>query len=71
MDWGRADPSTGPRMKVGEEKKRCVCGGGGGARKIMASAALREVGEKGEIELLTWGMRYAEGEKEFTLLPAR
>lgn len=46
-------------------------GGGGGLRKIMASAARREVGEEGEIELLTWGMRYAQREKEFTLLPAR
>lgn len=46
-------------------------GGGGGVRKIMASAAQREVGEEGEIELLTWGMRYAPREKEFTLLPAR
>lgn len=26
-----------------------------GARKIMPSAAQREVGEEGEIELLTWG----------------
>lgn len=46
-------------------------GRGGGVRKIMASAARREVGEEGEIELLTWGMRYAQREKEFTLLPAR
>lgn len=45
--------------------------GEGGVRKIMASAAQREVGEEGEIELLTWGMRYAPREKEFTLLPAR
>lgn len=45
--------------------------GGGGVRKIMASAAQREVGEEGEIELLTWGMRYAQREKEFTLLLAR
>lgn len=37
----------------------------------MASAAWREVGEEGEIELLTWGMRYAQREKEFTLLLAR
>lgn len=42
-----------------------------GARKIMASAAQREVGEEGKIELLTWGMRYAQRGKEFTLLPAR
>lgn len=35
-----------------------------GARIIMASAAQREVGEKGEIELLTWGMRYAQREKK-------
>lgn len=37
-------------MKVGEEK------GEVGAKKIMASAAQGEVGEEGEIELLTWGM---------------
>lgn len=37
-------------MKVGEVNE------GGGARKIMASAARREVGEEGKIELLTWGM---------------
>lgn len=62
MDWGGANPSSEPRMKVGEEEKGEV-----GARKIMASAAWREVGEEGEIELLTWGMWYAQREKEFTL----
>lgn len=36
----------------------------GGPREIMASAARREVGEEGEIELLTWGMRYARKEKK-------
>lgn len=51
MDWGRADPSSGSRMKVG-------------ARKIMASAAQREVGEDSEIELLTWGMWYAQRGKK-------
>lgn len=44
---------------------------GGGQEKIMASAARREVGEEGEIELLTWGMQYAHREKELTLLLAR
>lgn len=57
-------------MRGREGKRVCVCGGGG-VRKIMASAARREVGEEGEIELLTWGMRYAQREKEFTLLLAR
>lgn len=27
MDWGRADPSSGPRMKVGEENERWGSGG--------------------------------------------
>lgn len=35
---------------------------------MMASAVWREVGEEGEIELLTWGMRNAQ---RATLLPAR
>lgn len=42
-------------MKAGKENEA-------EARKIKASAARREVGEEGEIELLTWGMQY-----EFTL----
>lgn len=37
----------------------------------MASAAQREVGEDGEIELLTRGMRYAQSDEEFTILLAR
>lgn len=58
------------RRKVGEEKEKW------GQRKIMASAARREVGGEGEIELLTWGMQYAprEGkkkERELTLLLTR
>lgn len=73
LDRRRDDPSSGPRMRVGEENERRRGGGRGwgGLRKIMASAARREVGEEGEIELLTWGMRYAQREKEFTLLLAR
>lgn len=45
---------------MGEEKEKW------GQRKIMASAARREVGGEGEIELLTWGMQYAlrEGKKK-------
>lgn len=55
---------------MGEEKEKW------GQRKIMASAARREVGGEGEIELLTWGMQYAlrEGKKkkrELTLLLTR
>lgn len=34
----------------------------------MASAARREVGEEGEIELLTWGMRYAQGGKRVYII---
>lgn len=43
---------------------------GGGGRKIMASAAGREVGEEAEIELLARGTQYA-GREAFTSLPAR
>lgn len=53
---------------MGEEKEKW------GQRKIIASAARREVGGEGEIELLTWGMQYALRERvreELTLLLGR